>query len=118
MAGIRMTMSNNSRTPQVLVAGAGPVGLAAAHELTRRGIRVRLVDAAPGPAVTSRALATHPRTLELYDQMGVIDAILARGLRISAFTLFQDGRRLARLDADYSTMPTRFPFTLAIEQTA
>lgn len=103
---------------QVLVAGAGPVGLAVTHELARRGVSVRLVDAADGPATTSRAVATHPRTLELYDQMGLIDQMLERGRRISAFTLYQDGRRLARLDADYSTMPTRFPFTLAIEQTA
>ncbi|MGA5305650.1 FAD-dependent oxidoreductase [Nucisporomicrobium flavum] len=104
--------------PQVLVVGAGPVGLTTTHELVRRGVRVRLVDAADGPAVTSRAVATHPRTLELYDQMGVIDEILRRGREISAFTLYQDGRRLARLDADYSTMPTRYPFTVAIEQTS
>lgn len=111
-------MTPGTRTPQVLVAGAGPVGLALAHELARRGVAVRLVDAKEKPAVTSRAVATHPRTLEAYDQMGIVEEVLKRGREIRAFTLFQDGRRLARLDADYSTMPTRFPFTLAIEQTA
>ncbi|MFC8518334.1 FAD-dependent monooxygenase [Streptomyces sp. NPDC057257] len=98
--------------------GAGPVGLAAAHELVRRGVAVRLIEARGEPVATSRAIATHPRTLELYDQMGLVQAMIKRGQEIRAFTLFQDGRRLARLDADYSTMPTRFPFTLAIEQTA
>jgi len=78
----------------VLVAGAGPVGLTVAHELARRGVRVRLVDAAAGPATTSRAIATHPRTLETYDQMGVVDDIVAKAVRITAFTLFADGRRL------------------------
>ena len=100
----------------VLVAGAGPVGLTVAYELARRGVRVRLVDAAPGPATTSRAVATHPRTLEVYDQMGVVDEMIARAVRITAFTLYADGRRLARLDADYTEIPTRYPYTLAMDQ--
>ncbi|MCS0639603.1 FAD-dependent oxidoreductase [Streptomyces sp. LP05-1] len=100
----------------VLVVGAGPVGLTAAHELARHGVRVRLVDAAPGPATTSRALATHARTLETYDQMGVLDDVLPRGQRVEHFTLHQNGRRLIRFDTDYSELPTRYPFTLMIDQ--
>ncbi|MEU2793395.1 FAD-dependent oxidoreductase [Streptomyces sp. NPDC007100] len=102
--------------PQVLVVGAGPVGLSAAHELARHGARVRLVDAAHGPATTSRALATHARTLETYDQMGVLDDLLPRGRRVEHFTLHQNGRRLIRFDTDYSRLPTRFPFTLMVDQ--
>ncbi|MFH8409685.1 FAD-dependent oxidoreductase [Streptomyces sp. NPDC018019] len=102
--------------PQVLVVGAGPVGLSAAHELARHGVRVRLVDAAEGPATTSRALATHARTLETYDQMGVLGDLLPRGRRVEHFTLHQNGRRLIRFDTDYSRLPTRFPFTLMVDQ--
>ncbi|MFE0351660.1 FAD-dependent oxidoreductase [Streptomyces griseoluteus] len=100
----------------VLVVGAGPVGLTAAHELARRGVCVRLVDAAPGPATTSRALATHARTLETYDQMGVLDDVLPRGQRVKHFTLHQNGRRLIRFDTDYRKLPTRYPFTLMVDQ--
>ena len=49
-----MTEANRSDA-QVLVVGAGPVGLTAAYELARRGVRVRVVDRATGPAATSRA---------------------------------------------------------------
>jgi NADPH-dependent dioxygenase len=101
----------------VLVVGAGPVGLTAAHELARRGVPVRLVDAAPRPARTSRAVAVHPRTLETFDQMGVVGPVLESGRHNKAFTMYAAGRRLVRLEADYAAMPTRFPYTVVIEQT-
>ncbi|KUL39447.1 FAD-dependent oxidoreductase [Actinoplanes awajinensis] len=100
----------------VLVVGAGPVGLTAAYELARRGAAVRVVDQASGPATTSRATATHARTLETYHQMGLIDEFLRRGQRVEHFTMHQRGRRLIRLDTDYSSVPTRFPFTLQVDQ--
>ncbi|WP_331729731.1 FAD-dependent oxidoreductase [Streptomyces sp. NBC_00073] len=115
-------MASSTGTPsgagsaRVLVVGAGPVGLTAAHELARRGLRVRLVDGAPGPARESRAVAVHPRTLETFDQMGVVDGVLARGRKNRAFTMYARGSRLVRLDADYAAMPTRFPYSLIIGQ--
>ena len=101
---------------RVLVVGAGPSGLTMAHELLRRGVDVRIVDAAPGPAGTSRALATHARTLEIYDQMGILPELLPQGRRIQKFTLYQNGRKLAALKADYSELPTRFPMTVMVDQ--
>ncbi|MFJ8546471.1 FAD-dependent oxidoreductase [Streptomyces sp. NPDC093586] len=102
--------------PQAVVVGAGPVGLTAAHELARRGVRVRLVDAADGPAPTSRAVAVHPRTLETFAQMGIVDELLPRGRKNRAFTMYAGGRRLVRLEADYSSMPTSYPYTLIAGQ--
>ena len=51
--------------PPVLIAGAGPTGLAAALFLSRAGIDCRIVDKAKEPSPWSKALAVNPRTLEL-----------------------------------------------------
>ncbi len=55
---------------QVLIAGAGAVGLTMALELKRFGIPVRIIDKAPEATHTSRAVAVWPRTLELLDRSG------------------------------------------------
>ena len=65
----------------VLVVGAGPTGLTLAAELIRRGVRCRIIDKAPAPATTSRALGLQPRTIELFDAMGVAEEVLAAGDR-------------------------------------
>ena len=57
--------------PTVLIAGAGPTGLVMAHELARHGIRCRLIDKAPDRPVTSRAIAVLPRTMEVFELIGV-----------------------------------------------
>ena len=61
----------------VLIVGAGPTGLVLALWLTRLGIRVRIVDKTAEPGTTSRALAVQARTLELYRQVGLADAVVA-----------------------------------------
>lgn len=54
----------------VLIVGAGPVGLTMAAELARYGVGVRLIDRAPHATETSKALVIWSRTLELMDRMG------------------------------------------------
>src|SRR5271156_1055207 len=65
----------------ILIAGAGPTGLTLALDLARRGISFRLVEAATKPFEGSRGKGIQPRTLEVFDDLGVIDAILAGGAR-------------------------------------
>ncbi|PJN01404.1 2-polyprenyl-6-methoxyphenol hydroxylase [Streptomyces sp. CB01201] len=104
-----------SNTVDVLVAGAGPVGLTAAMQLARWGLSVRLVDAAPGPATTSRALGTHARSLEIYDQLGILGDIAPHGTRVNAFVRHQ-ADRTTRVDFDYGDLVTRFPYMFNVDQ--
>jgi FAD binding domain-containing protein len=65
-------MVNSSGPLDVLVVGAGPTGLALAAELTRYGVRFRVVDRQPDRVHESRALAVQPRTLEILAGVGGI----------------------------------------------
>jgi len=63
----------------VLIVGAGPTGLTLACELARSGVPFRLIEAAPGPQPGSRGKGVQPRTLEVFDDLGVVDRVLANG---------------------------------------
>src|SRR5580658_6645258 len=63
----------------VLIVGAGPTGLTLAIDLALRGISFRLIEAASTPFEVSRGKGIQPRTLEIFDERGVIGAILAAG---------------------------------------
>lgn len=63
----------------VLVVGAGPTGLTLACELIRRGVSVRIVDGAPEPQPGSRGKGVQPRSLEVFDRLGIADHLLALG---------------------------------------
>jgi 2-polyprenyl-6-methoxyphenol hydroxylase-like FAD-dependent oxidoreductase len=62
--------------PDVVVVGAGPVGLVAACELARHGLAVRVIDKLPAPTDESRAIVVHARSLEMFDRMGVAGEII------------------------------------------
>lgn len=75
----------------VLIAGAGPTGLAAALFLARRGLPVRVIDKAAAPTLTSKALAVNPRTLALLEDSGVTARMLVEGWEIRGAVLHRDG---------------------------
>ncbi|WP_020668079.1 FAD-dependent monooxygenase [Amycolatopsis nigrescens] len=64
----------------VLIAGAGPTGLTLAIDLARRGIGVRIVERADTYFAGSRGDGLQPRTLEVFDDLGVVDEVLAAGM--------------------------------------
>ena len=81
----------------VLIVGAGPTGLVLALGLTRLGVKVRIIDKAAEPGTTSRALAVQARTLELYRQLDLSDAVLKLGHKVPAVNLWVKGEPATRL---------------------
>jgi phytoene dehydrogenase-like protein len=81
----------------VLVVGAGPTGLVLALWLARLGVKPRIIDKTAEPGTTSRALAVHARTLELYRQLDLADAVIARGHKVPAVRLWVKGAPRARV---------------------
>jgi 2-polyprenyl-6-methoxyphenol hydroxylase-like FAD-dependent oxidoreductase len=101
----------------VLVVGAGPTGLVLALVLRRLGVAVRIVDRAPGPGTTSRALVVHARTLELYRELGLADEVVARGLKFAAVNLWARGRHAARVNlGDIGEGLSPFPYIVIFPQ--
>ncbi len=80
-----VTEDRMKRETDVVIAGAGPTGLTLAIELARRGVPVRVVDEAPRPFPGSRGKGLQPRTLEVFDDLGVIDDVLAAGAAYPRF---------------------------------
>ena len=81
----------------VLIIGAGPTGLVLALWLTKLGIKVRIIDKTAEPGTTSRALAVQARTLELYRQLDLADAVVAKGHQVPAVNLWVKGQQKAQI---------------------
>ena len=95
----------------VIVVGAGPVGLTLACELRLADLRVTVLERRAKPVAQSRALTMHGRTVEMLAQRGVADRFLAAGMKIPTGHFAGLGTRL-----DFSVIDTTFPFTLFIPQ--
>jgi 2-polyprenyl-6-methoxyphenol hydroxylase-like FAD-dependent oxidoreductase len=101
----------------VLIVGAGPTGLVLALWLTRLGALVRIVDKTSEPGTTSRALAVQARTLEFYRQMGLADAVVARGRKVSAVSLWVAGKHEAHVALrDIGAGVSPYPYPLIYPQ--
>jgi 2-polyprenyl-6-methoxyphenol hydroxylase-like FAD-dependent oxidoreductase len=95
----------------VLITGAGPTGLVLALWLTKLGVKVRIIDKTAEPGTTSRALAVQARTLELYRQLDLAEAVVARGHRVPAVNLWVRGEPAARLSFEnIGSGLTPYPF--------
>src|SRR6516164_5275519 len=98
----------------VLVVGAGPTGLLLASELHRRRVECRVIDAHAAPLHWDRATVVHPRSLELFESLGLLGPLLAAGVK----------QRVARVDSrggvlgeiDLSICGSRYGFNIGISE--
>jgi 2-polyprenyl-6-methoxyphenol hydroxylase-like FAD-dependent oxidoreductase len=106
------------KSVDVLIAGAGPTGLALALWLAKSGgVRVRIVDKAPEAGTTSRALAVQARTLEFYRQLGIADDVVARGLEMEGVNFWVRGEKATRLAiGEIGKGKSPFPYVLIFPQ--
>ena len=103
-------------TPDVLIIGAGPVGLALANDLRRRGISFRIIDSAPQAEQKTKAVGIQARTLELLAKMGVAHTAIERGLTTSLFSIYSEGKRLIRIDFREHLRESPYPYVLLLPQ--
>lgn len=98
----------------VLIVGAGPVGLATAVVLTQRGHTVTIVDNQDEGANTSRAAVVHAHTLEVLQPYGVTADLVARGVHTPTFAIRDRDDLL--IAVPFNELPTTYPYALMISQ--
>jgi 2-polyprenyl-6-methoxyphenol hydroxylase-like FAD-dependent oxidoreductase len=100
----------------VLIVGAGPVGLTIAAELKRYGLTVRIIDKNTGRTDKSKAIGMWPRTLELIDRTGrgVTQRFLDAGLHSNSLSVLAGEEQIAHIDL--SSVDTQYPFLLLVPQ--
>ena len=106
-----------SEPADVLVVGAGPVGLALAIDLARRGVAVRVIDELPAPTTESRAIAIHSRSLDHLQALGVLDDLLERGVLALGMDFHDNGRVTARVSFEQIEAVHRFSLSIAQTET-
>jgi 2-polyprenyl-6-methoxyphenol hydroxylase-like FAD-dependent oxidoreductase len=101
-------MLNAASQTEVLIIGAGPVGLFLANECVRRGLRSRIIETRASQSIHSKALAIFPRTLEIFDMAGVVTPFLETANRVTSVAVMTHGRTLAHMQFKPEESPYSF----------
>ena len=111
---VRRKLDVRHRNPEVLVVGAGPVGLVAAVFLQQYGVRVEIVDMHQRTTQHSYALAIHPRTLRILDQAELSEGLIGAGRELTKVAYYEGRQR--RAEIDYSALASKHPYLLVVRQ--
>jgi 2-polyprenyl-6-methoxyphenol hydroxylase-like FAD-dependent oxidoreductase len=108
-------MKHRSET-EVLVVGAGPVGMFAALQLIRAGIDVQIIDHADRTTSRSNACGLHPHSLALFSRAGLVEPVLQAGHRVDSVAFYDRVEEKAQVD--FLRLPGEFPYALALSQSS
>jgi 2-polyprenyl-6-methoxyphenol hydroxylase-like FAD-dependent oxidoreductase len=100
--------------PDVLVVGAGPTGLLLAAELQRRGVRCLLVESHAVPNHWDRATVVHPRSIELFESLGLADQLLGAGTPQRGAKIHSDGAVIGQFDT--AEAGSRYGFDVGVSE--
>jgi 2-polyprenyl-6-methoxyphenol hydroxylase-like FAD-dependent oxidoreductase len=105
------------KAPEVLIVGAGPVGLTMAAALTHHGLNCRIIDKAEAPTDKSKALVVWSRTLELLDGLGLARTFVKTGMKGKGASIYSGGKRLIHLEMTGAESPFAFPLMIPQSET-
>src|SRR5215813_13037125 len=97
---------NNKKDIPILIAGAGPTGLALACDLARRNVSFRIIDKASSYFIGSKGKGLQPRTLEVMDDFGIVDQVLRNGKFHIPFRAYDGGKPIGERDPHAGSNPT------------
>jgi 2-polyprenyl-6-methoxyphenol hydroxylase-like FAD-dependent oxidoreductase len=101
----------------VLIVGAGPVGLLLASELAHDGVAVRIIERSAERTYFCKALGITPRTLEIFDTLNIADAAIDAGLWLRGVSIHQDGKRANTFELPVDVAAQGLPYgTLSLAQ--
>ncbi|MBN1956750.1 MAG: FAD-dependent monooxygenase [Desulfuromonadales bacterium] len=107
-------MSTRTLDTDILIVGAGPVGLFLANECARRGLKWRIVESKPAQSEHSKALAIFPRTLEIFDMAGIATPFLEIANRVTSVRIITHEHTLAQMPFQPEESP--YPFIAMVPQ--
>lgn len=107
-------MNTGSDQSEVLIVGAGPVGLALAVSLRQNGVSPVILDRQTEGANTSRAAVVHARTMEVLETLGLAEEMVSHGLKMSVFRVRDRDKQL--IEIEFKDIPSKYQYVLMIPQ--